>query len=910
MKALTYSSMAAARLRANSRQYVSLVLGIFLSVFMVSSMVLGMYGVYLSFLQKRYDKVGFVDLVVLDDWTTDEELKNTGYFETIGHTHVSGVVTDRNIYLGYYDTQGENLMNLSALEGRLPENPGEIAVETSALDVLDVAWSIGETVELDVTPIDGSREVRSFTVVGFLPERSVNFTLVDRGCFADFPAILTSSQEPPFAAGRVATHFLLGLEKELQLHGALQTLWDVKSIPFFYGLNASGQKIYLGGNLPALTYLGEDMYMLIFVASILTLALLLSCGVGISGAMEGMLSKRREEIGVLRAVGATKRQIRSMFGRENWLLALLISPIAIGGSCLTVWVLSLLLPQSICFGFRLWLLAPIAAFSIVVILLAGFLPLVRASRLMPMSVIRDTGMLRRSKGVKGKKEFSPTKLIAARQIRFNPTRQLGAALMVCLMLMCTGLFVGLLLTINQMESEDYPAFELSGGSRGYSNSYSSSYDSSSLSQQSIRQIRSLNHVQSLTLLRSMRLNMVLEEMPRHAILDGQMNLGFGMLDDEMFQEALTFVSSQTALFYEEDREYSRQAYLDFKKEYEINGEAYVSSLVTMDMTPENLDMLNAGLESGKIDVEAINAGREVIIVAPEIWWKSRGDTGYSLYYSQEEVESNPRAEGAERMAWNNAITAGQQIPLIHIYQKDMGETFYREDATVTVGAVTTYADEGMHLRGSSLYIITTEQGLANMGFLPEGLYRVRVYVDEDISLEEEAKLEEKLTSIARRTEGYDVYNRMKDVRVMAQQQRQQNLLFCALITLFFTVSVGMVVSSATRQLNSDGRTIGMLRAVGADERIILGCYSGSVMASVGGGLCIGLAGLGIAAVIYGFQQIQMYGRIFYQDIQMAALILVAVCVMAAASWFACRFFLRLRIREIVSRSIIENIREL
>ncbi len=909
MKQLTFSAMAAARLRANKRQYLSLVLGIFLSVFLVSSLVLGMYGVYLSFQQKRYDQVGFVDMVVLDDLSTDEELKNTGYFETIGHAYVSGVVTERNIYLGYYDAQGQNLMNLAAIEGRLPEAPGEIAVETSALDVLDVDWAIGDTVELDITPIDGNREVRQFTVVGYLPERSVNFTLVDGGCFADFPAIVTCPQET-FSVGRVATHFLLGLENKFQLHGALQTLWDRNQGPFFYGLDASGRRIHLGGYFPLLTYLGSDLCMLAGVACILTFALLLSCGVGISGAMEGMLSKRRKEIGVLRAVGATRRQIRRMFGRENWILALLIAPAAIGLSCVAIWVLSIFLPTSICFGFRLWLLVPIATFSMAVILLSGYLPLVRASKLMPMSVIRDTGMLRRSKGVKGKKEFSPTKLIAARQIRFNPTRQIGSALLVALMLLCTGLFVGLLVNIQQMDSEDYPAFELGGGGRSYSNNYSSSYDSPSLSQQSIRQIRSLDHVQSLTLLRSMRLTMVLDEMPRHAILDGQMNFDFGMLDDEMFQEALAFMGTQTALFHEEIRESSRQEYLDFLEAYEIDGEAYVSSLVTMDLTPENLDMLNAGLESGKIDVDAINAGREVIIVAPEIWWKSRGETGYSLYYSQEEVEANPRAEGAERMAWNNAITAGQQIPLIHIYQKNIGETFYREDATVTVGAVTTYIDEGMHLRGSSLYIITTEQGLANMGFLPEGLYRVQVYVDEDISLEEEAKLEEKLNSIARRTEGYDVSNRMKTLRESARQQQQTNLLLCALITLFFSVSVGMVVSSVTRQINAEGRTIGMLRAVGADERAILGCYSGSMMASIGGGLGIGLTGLGIAGVLYGIQQLRMYGRIFNKDIKMAVLILTAVGILSVLFWFACRFFLRLRIREIVNKSIIDNIREL
>ena len=122
--------------------------------------------------------------------------------------------------------------------------------------------------------------------------------------------------------------------------------------------------------------------------------------------MDGVLSKRREEIGVLRALGATRRQIRRMFGRENLILALLVAPVALVAGCLAVWVLGLMMPKLVRFGLKLWLILPIIVFSVITILLAGYLPLVRASRLMPMSVIRDTQMLRRSKSVKSKKVFS------------------------------------------------------------------------------------------------------------------------------------------------------------------------------------------------------------------------------------------------------------------------------------------------------------------------------------------------------------------------------------------------------------------------------------------------------------------------------------------------------------------------
>ena len=73
MKKLTYSTMAAARLRANKRQYMSLVLGIFLSIFLISTLVLSAWGIYQAELQKRYDRVGYLDMVILDNAIATEE---------------------------------------------------------------------------------------------------------------------------------------------------------------------------------------------------------------------------------------------------------------------------------------------------------------------------------------------------------------------------------------------------------------------------------------------------------------------------------------------------------------------------------------------------------------------------------------------------------------------------------------------------------------------------------------------------------------------------------------------------------------------------------------------------------------------------------------------------------------------
>jgi hypothetical protein len=101
-------------------------------------------------------------------------------------------------------------------------------------------------------------------------------------------------------------------------------------------------------------------------------------------------------------------------------------------------------------------------------------------------------------------------------------------------------------------------------------------------------------------------------------------------------------------------------------------------------------------------------------------------------------------------------------------------------------------------------------------------------------------------------------------------------------------------------MHSDGRRIGMLRAVGADTKIILKCYTGSVSFSILGGFAlttIVLLFILNSGIIEGFELFIGIG-------------FIVMGVLAVLSWVICWFVLKLRIGNIVSKSIIDNIREL
>ena len=916
MKKLTFSSMASARIRANKRQYASLVLGIFLSIFLISTLLLSVWGIYQAELQKRYDKVGYLDFVILDnDGITEEDVHAFDEFDRFGHAYISGIVTDRNVYVGYYDEVGSSLLNLNALEGRLPEAAGEIALEKSAMDILEVDWQIGETVELAITPVDGVGETRYYTLVGFLPERSEHLTVIDHSGLNQFPAILTSVQEPAFTVGRLGTHYIMGLAKNATLSQAIEVFWDAfhadrigaSAINSFYGLSTTGEQHMFYG-VGTILDADREMFTLILIAFVLASSLILSCGIGISGAMEGVLSKRREEIGVLRALGATRRQIRRMFGRENLLIAAVVSPLSILISIGAVWMLSLLLPGSLKFAVNLWLLLPIIMFSVVVILLSGYLPLVRASKLMPMSVIRDTAMLRRSRGVKSKKEFSATRLIASRQVRFNPTRQIGAALLVGTMLLGSGMLGALVYSYSDMTWENQNAFAVNCSYGTTSRNGVNVYDKAGLNKQSIQQIRVLDHVKSILVDREMDIIVQLDKVPQYAKLSGRLDQ-YGMLDDAMFEEAMEGRTDRG--FYEGLREQQQEEYQQLRKTYGFEREAFQMSIMTMDLNKKNTAILEEHLTEGAINVDAINAGTQVLVLAPEMWVKQDKNGGGTTFTQDYPFFDEYVKDGAVLAAENDVFHTGQILPVTQLYSEDEEfSTIHRNDAQVQVcGIIDSIVDLPYNSWGHCV-LITTEQGLENMGLRMEGLKQVEVYLDGELSLEKEARLERRLNAIARRSEGYSVYNWAENYRQRLQARQQELILYISVVTVFFAVAVGMIVSSVTRQLHSEGRTIGMLRAVGADEKSILGCYSGQLNAAILGGVGISLSLLLLYCIAFLIDGMTYGYRMTTEETFILTMVAVIICAMACFCFVVCKFLLRFRIREIVNKSIIDNIREL
>lgn len=908
MKKLTYSAMAAARLRANKRQYLSLVIGIFLAIFLVTSVFFAAQGFCLARVVQTEKSLGRLDAFLLDEPNiSDEQLLASGMFTEVGNVYVTAVLEDSDACVGCYDDTAEVHMNRILLEGRMPERAGEVAAEQGILLALELEreWQPGDTLELTLTPVDGLPENRSYTLVGILADQSEKLDISGQIGFSHpiitkFPALLTSSLEPAFSTGRTVVHRTM-LRTEGKLGGPcvsefLDKFPEDRPLGQFCTVSLAGTVNYvdeaLGGS--------NELMTLVVLGALLALALLASCCIGIAGAVEGALSRRSEEIGLLRVVGATKRQIRRIFGRESLILALLVSPVSVAAGVGTVWLLSRLWPEELVLKLNPALLLPIILLSVGVILLAEHLPLARYARRMPMSVVRDTELLRRSRRIRSKKQFRVPKLIDRRLLRLYPGRQIGSCVLTVVMLFCA-LCAAVCMSIGAEYSRGDPyAFSVTL-QNGALTEYVAYLPSKPLSDQSILQLKQLPYVERVEIVRSM---------PVQGLLDKE--YGYFKGDNPAYytrEEYLEQTREEGVGYVNPEFEASRLSYWEnCLKEYNAVREYLGTDRVlarleinTVVLTEKTLREFSGYLEAGRIDVDAINAGREVIVSAPKLWTGVDSRQGYSYSYRGPEQQNKNDVLVAE----NDCFYPGMELPILQLWCETMVSDSLeavaraeRRDASVRVGAVlNNYFGNWYYSKAT---VITTEAGLRNMGLYANGFDEYKVYLDGDIDLQTEEMLCQKINAIASRSGEYYFSNVLEHSRESRQAQTQLVSVFSVISILFAVVSVSMIVSSVTRRIQSDGKRIGMLRAVGADGKTVLGCYFGTVTVSIWGGYLVTLGILGAvlaSGIIEGLELYAGYG-------------FMAMTGLALVSWAVCRWILGLRIREIVNKSIIENIREL
>lgn len=922
MKMPTYSSVARARLRHARKEYLALAIGVFLSLFLAATACLSIQGVFLAQMQKIRQAIGSWS-AYLFDWSdcTDQELRDLEVFDQIGHVYVQASITNTDIHLGYSDQTADRLFPRRVLEGRLPQGPGEIALEQSVVTAAageTQVWRLGDVISLNLTPVDGLAEQRQFTLVGILADQSAGLQATTYAYSAEssrlvsgFPGGLLSPEEE-FSTGRLAVHRIMdsmpGVSPRDIYLRASDSPADWRNHSFSVQLillSETGVPVQAAVFADESMGINQSMLQLFTILALLFLSLMLSCCVGIAGSMEGILEKRKPEIGILRCLGATRRQIRRMFGREALLLAVLLAPVSVAAGCGCGAAIAHFFPDTFVFRAEPWLLIPIGALGIGAILLCQSLPLLRASRQMPMGVMRDVTMLRRAKGLRSRKQFRLPRLLTRRMLRLYPARPLGAALLAGLTFLCTALLGALISQGLPVLSSQVPAFTISTGSTSwmlYSSYVTWMPRDTTLSSGSLAQLRSLPYVSKLGLRQYGQVATVQPEIPEYFTHFGYLTTTNWFLTPlEELERRYAKVGSEYA---QAEWEELQKGYREFKAQYDISGETLYIDFIALEPESEQMRQLQSADRQGTIDLKALNEGRQVLIYFPSCWARVDEDGGIHFQYSDSALWDS----GMEKVDPLDTFQPGQALPILQLHSAnpdpnaaDLASPQWvtRRDATVTVGAVVTEPIRELH--GFTPTIITTTSGLESMGLVVNGRTEIDVYVDE-IPEEDQAKaLARQVEAIALRAKDSTVSDHLNSAREEARFQLQSMALFACLVALFFTLSAANLLTGVSRQIMADGQRLGMLRAVGADEKTLLGCYSGQIAIAILGGVVLSV--LGIAAIDLS-QYLQW--RIEPTFLPTAW----GILPVAALNWGLCRLLLSRKIRELTRRSVILTIREL
>jgi len=908
VKRLTINHIAAATLRTDKRAWASLAAGIFLALFLISAMVAGLQGMALASREKAAQRVGYEDIMLRDaPEVTEADLVAMDAFDQIGHVYVTASLTGTDGKLaGWYDETAEALLNRRFIEGRMPENPGEVALEQHVLDFFGLEDArVGDEITLPFTPVDGAPTERVLTLAGILTDQAdalnLGFESYGNGKserIVLFPSVLFWGGEPGFETGRTAVIRVMTLSRGVSM-AAVMRPWNeahyaVSAVSPMGNIVSYYENLNFDTNSP-------QMNMMMLLCG----ALILACCVAVAQAMESQLARRVAEIGMLRAVGATRRQIRRIFGRQAWLLALGLSPLSIAAGCLLVWVLSRLMPAEIIFTVKPSMLAPVFVLSVACVFLSASLPLRRASRIMPMSVIRDAALLRRAGRVKSRRQFNPARLIARRQMRIHPTRQVGAMLMTGLMLVCVGLgFAQIGQSLRYAaQLTKIGAFEVwNTGEAVFDLDFYEVMEGEFLTGRDLSQLASLPRVSGIEAAPDrMQVNVQLDKDEPRYYAGGMFN-----------NQHLSQVDRSTA--WDGWTEYHEQIMARYRIAQEVIGTEKTLAMVELQvemLTEDRLRLMQPYVTEGRIDVEALDAGREVLVSVP---------TGFEYNNIDGKLMTWTREFGRRpAKTWeNDCYYAGQTLPITQLWLEKDGEndaayadpeayraqleSAERVDAVTTVGALL-HNESALDNSISFLYhlcVVTTPRGAQALGLKLAPIKQIQVYLDGDVDAETEEYLDRRVSAIAARSENGLVLNRLEQLRQTRASYRRMVLTMFVLAAMFFAVTVGMISSNVSRRIRTDQRMIGTLRAVGADKAALTRCYIGEVRLGI-------LAGFVVAAALFAvYTALPFTGM----DVGMKLAGLGAMLGFAALCLLCCRGALSAGLQETVNRSIVENIREL
>ena len=908
---LSVTKLALGNLKTRKKQYILLILGIVLSIAFSASVLFFSAAQNASMEQRRKERVGNQKFIVYDAEHTDlsvfyEADPTVEFIEAsvlgYGYTDPENRLQGMNIAVGNDAWRGISGQEL--LSGRMPTAENEIAVEKNALTKMMLTAEIGEKITLLVDIPDGEG--------GVLRTEEVTYTLV--GILEDKrKGIREDSFDVTFDMYRDAPAAFLCDTAVVSPGG--------KAIKLLYGTcEMGGDALYLHlhrqeyEKVPTMTmhdrwYTSEDSAGSIFYSMLTFFGFMLVLGscFGIVGAFNMNLQERKRQIGLLRAVGATRTQIVNVFGREACLIALCTVPVGLALSYFVSQFLIHKIDSTLEFTppWYTFVLGALAGFAVVMV--AALVPLFSAARISPMQAIRNTdvGVKMKRRKIKPKAAYKVPQLLASRELKLHGFKNSGVAVFLAIGVLMAALgpaFAEVTFTGESYIEQDFSLITSFSRRMAYVNSLQSNL---AYSDNDVLRVLSHPDVKSVDVQKESSVVVDVGKMTAYIMESG----GSNVYEFENYEKSFANYH-----LYDPENMVVSEDMKPFLEKTGLSENIFTATLLVLEDRAVKRLIENS---EGSPDFDAIQSGKQMLL---------RANSGFAIYghgssgYTMKSIDADNTPESlkkADAVLYQDALFAGDTVKMSWLVAGEEMDAYENElaafdgtqkDFEIEIGGIVrdllSIRDIHSEAEAWGLSFITTESGMRALG-IEAGITAMDISLVDPTDEQAQADVKAHLEDVAQRVENYyissDYESRMEDLAA----RRQFYLGLAALLCLFFVITAATLCNATNAKVRESRRIIGTLRAVGADRAALRQIYFRQYAAIFGIGI---ITGYGVTALVK--LGMDIYSKILDTEPLFTEFILWPSVVFIAAVVSVCLINLVVRLHRETRRSIVENIREL
>lgn len=910
-KKLTVNTLAFGNLKARKKQYFIMIIGIILAMIFSS----GILFFISSFLETNYAKqlseYGNQNAIIYLEGADKEyydSLVEDGTFEKYAFAHILGFgYTDNDnqqqgAAIAWLDDEAKALSNQTFIEGSYPTQDNEIAIERNALDKLGYKDAkIGDTIKMFVKIQSGNdffdTVERSYKLTGIVSDKRLYLNKDYSRVVDDFiPACFVKQGTETEIGGK--EKLIVYANLKIQPDRSYSKLWN-----HIEEFEAQGKEYDTNFNSASIDVFGIPHIGI--CAVIIVLVLVFASCVAIVNSFNSNLQERKKQIGMLMAVGATKRQIVKIFGREAFIIALITSPFAVIISYFAVSLGLNLIDTDVVMTKSIILLPISLIVDIAVVMLASLIPLVSASKITPMQAIRDIEKNRRmkTKKIKSKKEFRISSLIAQRNLDFSK----GSIIAVSVILIAAIVLSSFGFSFMQYAKSDI--FDYDFDYRlgfDYSNTAFYNFKDSNIGPDEYDKtnISSINHLSKVYGCKNVGAYINIDDYT-----------DYFRICDNSYSTFQPWDSTEGNLnydnFYDRTRGDFSQEYTDNKKTFNESTEIFETQILSTDKFA--LSEIDKYHVDGEINYEKLASGEEIILVAPKkvaLTLDLKGDQTGKDGYEERTVCDGEKSKFRTVANGECPYKVGDKITINVVNYKSFEDMqanpdkYEKNTKEVTIGAIISPADykNDSSLITNTLYILTSNAGMSN--FYESKKYdEFTMFCDENITPD----IDESITDDLQ--EYVDIYNGslISNFALVQRQQDENAALFASMVVIIivgFSICASIINNTLSARIRESKREIGTLRAFGADLSELTKSYTLQMLSMFLWG-----TGIGFSVFIIGYVIIYIVCKVNERSIGLV--FNPYISIMFVIMLFAvCSFNLWLKVRKEMKNSIIDNIREL